>query len=63
VARCLRSLGRLDDALAIQTELAAGPSDGYVDQELAELLQALGRPQQAAAHRAAAARKLGTAQG
>jgi tetratricopeptide (TPR) repeat protein len=61
VARCLRSLGRLDEALAIQTELAAGPSDGYVDQELGELLEALGRPEEAAVHRAAAARKLGSA--
>lgn len=59
VARCLRSLGRLDEALAIQTELAAGPSDGYVDQELGELLTALGRPEEGAVHRAAAARKLG----
>jgi tetratricopeptide (TPR) repeat protein len=60
VARCLRSLGRLDEALTIQSELAAGPSDGYVDQELGELLTAMGRPEEAAVHRAAAARKLGT---
>lgn len=50
VARCLRSLGRLDEALAIQRELAEGPEDGYVSEELAELLLALNRPGEAAAH-------------
>ncbi|MGC4107371.1 MAG: tetratricopeptide repeat protein [Thermomicrobiales bacterium] len=40
VARCLRSLGRRADALAIQRRLKAdGPPDPYVDEELA-LLQA-----------------------
>jgi len=48
VARTLRSLGRLDDALAIQNRLkseweAAGESDPYVDEELAECLVGLGR--------------------
>ena len=39
VARGLRSLGRLDEALAIQQELAEhGPADGYVEEEAAELL-------------------------
>jgi tetratricopeptide (TPR) repeat protein len=59
VARCLRSLGRLDEALAIQTELASGPSDGYVDEEIGELLLALGRGGDAVPHFAAAARRLG----
>ena len=41
VARGLRSLGRVEEALAIQWELAAnGPEDGYVHEELAELLRA-----------------------
>lgn len=60
IARCLRSLGRLDEALAIQTELATGPSDGYVDEELGELLLALGREGDAAAHFAVAAERLGS---
>lgn len=48
VARCLRSLRRYDEALAIQRALeqewaAAGQSDGYVLEELAELLDATGQ--------------------
>jgi tetratricopeptide (TPR) repeat protein len=49
VARCLRSLGRLEEALAIQRDLeaqwaaAGGDGDGYVFEELAELLLAQGR--------------------
>jgi tetratricopeptide (TPR) repeat protein len=51
VARCLRSMERYDEALAIQRELAdKGPEDGYVSEELAELLLALGRPAEAAPH-------------
>jgi tetratricopeptide (TPR) repeat protein len=38
VARCLRSMGRLDEALAIQMELNQGPVDGYVQEEMGELL-------------------------
>lgn len=59
VARCLRSLERYEEALVIQTELAAGPSDGYVDEELGELLLALGRADEARPHFAVAADKLG----
>lgn len=40
VARCLRSLKRYDEALQIQRELEKGPNDGYVWEELAELLLA-----------------------
>jgi tetratricopeptide (TPR) repeat protein len=52
VARALRSLGRIDDALAIQERLhaeweAEGGADGYVDEEIAECLQALDRPDEA----------------
>jgi tetratricopeptide (TPR) repeat protein len=49
VARCLRSLGRLDEALAMQRDLeaqwtaAGGKGDGYVFEELGELLLALER--------------------
>lgn len=48
VARCLRSLGRYAEALAQQQALeaehrAAGDSDGYVLEEIAENLTALGR--------------------
>lgn len=60
VARTLRSLGRVDEALTIQRELLrelteAGEDDGYVQEELAECLYSLGRiadarPLFAAAH-------------
>ncbi len=48
VARCLRSLGRCDEALVIQRTLeaehaAAGTVDGYVFEEIAENLAALDR--------------------
>lgn len=60
VARGLRSLGRLDEALAIQRELAAtGPEDGYVEQELAELLRAKGDEAGAAPHAERAEQLLG----
>jgi tetratricopeptide (TPR) repeat protein len=52
VARCLRSLGRYDEALAIQRALDAEPptgaaQDGYVFEEIAENLAALGKPDEA----------------
>ena len=48
VARCLRSLARHEEALAILRALhdeqaAAGTGDPYVDEEIAENLKALGR--------------------
>jgi tetratricopeptide (TPR) repeat protein len=47
VARCLRSLGRFEEALAIQEQLraeldAAAEGDSYVDEELLECRLALG---------------------
>jgi tetratricopeptide (TPR) repeat protein len=59
IARCLRSLRRYDEALTIQTELSEGPSDGYVDEEIGELLLATGRGAEARPHFAVAAEKLG----
>lgn len=52
VARCLRSLERFEQALEIQRQLeaehqAAGTSGGYVFEELAELLAALPRADEA----------------
>jgi tetratricopeptide (TPR) repeat protein len=52
VAHCLRSLGRYDEALTIQRTLeaehkAAGTVDGYVFEEIAENLAALGKPDEA----------------
>jgi tetratricopeptide (TPR) repeat protein len=52
VARCLRSLGRVEEALAEQRSLAteldeAGETDGYVDEEIAECLLDLGRGDEA----------------
>ncbi len=55
VARTLRSLGRRDEALAIQRELAAevrrdGENDGFIEEELGELLLALGHAHEAKPH-------------
>lgn len=55
VARCMRSMGRYDEALAIQTRLKAelgeaGESDGFIDEELGELALATGRADDARAH-------------
>ena len=52
VARCLRSLERCEEALVIQEDLAAehaaqGTADGYVWEEMAENLAALGRMEEA----------------
>lgn len=52
VARALRSLGRADEALVMQQSLleeheAAGTSDGYVFEEIAECLLSLDRPDEA----------------
>lgn len=63
VARCLRSLGRHDEALARQQallaeHLRAGSSDGYVNEEIAENLLALGRADEAQPQFATAARLL-----
>lgn len=64
VARCLRSLGRYDEALGIQRALeqewaAAGQADGYVFEEMAELLDATGKPDQAQPYFRRAADELG----
>ncbi len=53
VARTLRSLNRVDEALAMQQELlkelqAAGEEDGFVYEEMGECLLALGRKEEAA---------------
>jgi tetratricopeptide (TPR) repeat protein len=55
VARTLRSLNRLDEALAIQRENAVqiqreGGSDGYIEEELGEILLAQGHKQAAKTH-------------
>jgi tetratricopeptide (TPR) repeat protein len=64
VARCLRSLSRYDEAMAIQRALereweAAGQADGYVFEELAELLDATGKPEAAKPYFRRAAEELG----
>ncbi len=64
VARCLRSLKRHDEALQIQLTLeqewaAAGGADGYVFEELAELYELLGQPEQAKRYFRRAADELG----
>ncbi len=65
VARAWRSLGRLDEALAEQEALAAdraaagAPEDGYISEELGELLLALERGGEAIPHFARAADLLG----
>lgn len=61
IARALRSLGRIDEALAIQQDLHAQwqaaaarcephASDGYVREEIGECLLALGRADEACGH-------------
>jgi len=55
VARCLRSLQRYEEALQLQQRLeqewqAAGSADGYVFEEIAENLEALGRFAEATAY-------------
>ena len=64
VARCLRSLGRHDEALAIQRALeqewsASGGADGYVFEEIAELLDASGKTDEARPYFRRAAEELG----
>lgn len=59
IARTLRSLDRVEEALAMQEKLhaefsAEGGADGYVQEELGECLLALGRESEAAPHFAAA---------
>jgi tetratricopeptide (TPR) repeat protein len=55
VGRALRSLARFAEALDIQQRLAAlGPADGYVQEELTELLLATGQGERARGHAAAA---------
>jgi tetratricopeptide (TPR) repeat protein len=51
VARTLRQLGRVEEALEIQRTLeASGEQDGFVDEEIAECLLLLGRESEARAY-------------
>ena len=64
VARCLRSLKRYEEALQLQQRLeqewqVAGEADGYVFEEIAENLEALGRPEAATAYFRRAESELG----
>ena len=59
VARCLRSLGQVEDALRMQRDLleehqSVGSKDGYVNEEVAECLLILGGTEEARPHFAAA---------
>ena len=47
VARCLRTLKRYDEAFAIQSDLIQYPEQGYVSEELGELLLVMDRPDEA----------------
>lgn len=62
-ARVLRSLGRIDEALAMQqklrSELQEGENDSYIEEELGECLLVLGRAEEAKPHFAAAYAVLG----
>jgi tetratricopeptide (TPR) repeat protein len=65
VARCLRSLGRLDEALAIQRDLEKvgknlGSEDGFTLEELAEILLLQGKDDEAREYFAKAYAKLTT---
>jgi tetratricopeptide (TPR) repeat protein len=64
VARCLRSLKRYEQALQLQQRLeqewqAEGSADGYVFEEIAENLEALGRLEEATAYFRRAETELG----
>jgi tetratricopeptide (TPR) repeat protein len=64
VARCLRSMRRYEEALQLQQRLeqewqAAGGADGYVHEEIAENLEALGRLGEATAYFRRAESELG----
>jgi len=64
VGRCLRALERYTEALEIQRALetedeAAGAVDGFVHEELAENLAAMGRSDEARPYFAKAAEELG----
>jgi len=55
VGRALRSLGRLKEALVLQSDLLAqlgegGDQEGFGEEEIGECLLALGQPQQAQLH-------------
>lgn len=53
VGRCLRSLGKLEEALTVQTSLAEDPAsaeDGFVSEEIAECLYALNRTEESRSH-------------
>lgn len=50
VGRCLRSMGRFEEALAIMRVLAGAPDDGYVQEEQGENLLAMGRTEEARPH-------------
>lgn len=49
-ARCLRSLERYDEAMAIQSELIKAPEAGYASEEMGELLLVTGKPDEARPH-------------
>lgn len=50
VARCLRSLNRVEEALSIQEDLATQEESGFNEEELGECLFALGRLNEAKPH-------------
>jgi tetratricopeptide (TPR) repeat protein len=59
VGRALRALGRIPEALAIQRELEREPDhDGFVEEEIAECLLAVGEPEAAAPYFARAYERL-----
>ncbi|HQU17812.1 MAG TPA: tetratricopeptide repeat protein [Fimbriimonadaceae bacterium] len=50
VARCLRSLGRVEEALARLRDIEGQADDGFVDEEIGECLWTLGRREESRAH-------------
>lgn len=55
IARCFRSLGKVEEALAIQLDLRNAPGggatgDGFIEEELGECLLGLGRIEEARPH-------------
>ncbi len=58
VGRCLRSMGRVKEALSIQRGLSGWGNDSYVSEELGECLLALSQPEDARPYFAQAAKLL-----
>lgn len=58
IARCLRSLARFEEALAMQHDIEGQDSSGYTEEEIGECLLALGRAEESKSYFAKAFQRL-----